>query len=560
MNLERYAKYTGFQTGFIWRGAGLLRRIGEFPPYFNRFFTLGVLGWVISTKRGEAGHGKGFTGTKTSSGLNHSALDIIRAGPSRLRRRRWGATVTDGASDIGTNTGDNGDNTGGDNGGSSTDLNSIESADPGNGGSTDDTNTSGENTGGGGNTGSSTDPDPTDPTEPTDPIDPTDPGNSGTTGDTVTGGDNRIDGTEGHDRLTGDADDNTINAAAGDDHVDGGAGDDELWGGTGTDNLTGGEGDDWLSGGPGDDTLRVSSGNDMLYGGDGNDYLEGGYGNNTLTGGAGADIFSLYDFVGGSYSIITDFTPDEGDRIELYYNTNSVWWAQGATTGNIYLYKDAGGAQLLAILQGFTGEIAATHFIINGRITDADITKLTSTIIDGTVGGDELTGTNSSDIIHGLAGNDYLYGYDGADTLTGDDGDDTLYGQGSNDMLDGGEGNDTLEGGDGADTLTGGDGADIFVLENEGATDLTVVDVINDFGVDWSGNKDLLTFNTYTEGKVLWFKNHVDAGAGNSGANDTVIYGDAAATEIIVILADYNNDITSADFEAGYVGTITEIS
>ena len=34
-----------------------------------------------------------------------------------------------------------------------------------------------------------------------------------------------------------------------------------------------------------------------------------------------------------------------------------------------------------------------------------------------------------------------------------------------------------------------------------------------------------------------------------AGANDTVIYGDAAKTEIIVILADYNAPITAADFE-----------
>ena len=49
---------------------------------------------------------------------------------------------------------------------------------------------------------------------------------------------------------------------------------------------------------------------------------------------------------------------------------------------------------------------------------------------------------------------------------------------------------------------------------------------------------DLLTFSTATNGrKNLYFKNGVNAGVQNSGANDTVIYGNAAGTEIIVVLA-----------------------
>ena len=124
--------------------------------------------------------------------------------------------------------------------------------------------------------------------------------------DTLYGGDDEDDlyGGAGHDVLYGD--DADSGAASGDDLLDGGSGDDTLYGDGG---------DDVLEGGADDDTLYGGSGNDDLYGDGGDDVLEGGSGDDSLTGGAGADTFVFA--AGDGTDTITDFTPEEGDRIDL---------------------------------------------------------------------------------------------------------------------------------------------------------------------------------------------------------------------------------------------------
>ena len=141
-------------------------------------------------------------------------------------------------------------------------------------------------------------------------------------------------------RLTGTADDDTLSGRAGDDILLGNGGDDTLDGGGGRDTLHGGSGDDTLYGGgghdvlygdsngsgaaSGDDDLYGGSGDDLLYGGGGHDVLQGGadddtlYGDggaDSLTGGTGADTFVFA--AGDGADTITDFTPEEGDRIDL---------------------------------------------------------------------------------------------------------------------------------------------------------------------------------------------------------------------------------------------------
>ncbi len=81
------------------------------------------------------------------------------------------------------------------------------------------------------------------------------------------------------------------------------------------DNLSGGGGNDTIYGGSGNDTINGGPGNDVLYGGTGNDILAGGPGADTLIGGTGADTFV---FAGGSGAdIIADFSPSEGDAVDL---------------------------------------------------------------------------------------------------------------------------------------------------------------------------------------------------------------------------------------------------
>ena len=108
-------------------------------------------------------------------------------------------------------------------------------------------------------------------------------------------------------RLTGTADDDTLSGQAGDDVLLGNGGDDTLYGGGGGDTLYGGDDDDTLYGGGGND--------DTLYGGGGNDVLYGDSGADSLTGGTGADTFVFT--AGDGTDTITDFFPEEGDRIDL---------------------------------------------------------------------------------------------------------------------------------------------------------------------------------------------------------------------------------------------------
>jgi len=134
-------------------------------------------------------------------------------------------------------------------------------------------------------------------------------------------GDDILDGRDGDDRIFG---------GPGDDRLEGGDGNDRLYGGTGNDDLLGAAGDDVLIAGPaegpiGQHDLFGGTGNDTLVGGDGNDFLNGGLGVDQMTGGAGSDTFEFraagddYDSgVGkGNRDAITDFSPAEGDKIDV---------------------------------------------------------------------------------------------------------------------------------------------------------------------------------------------------------------------------------------------------
>ena len=143
--------------------------------------------------------------------------------------------------------------------------------------------------------------------------------------DVLTGGlgADALSGGLGHDTLVGDDGDATVNNAdEGNDLLYGGSGDDLLYGDGGNDALYGDDGasdplagNDLLYGGRGDDLLFGDGGDDALYGNAGNDTLDGGAGTDTLAGGAGADTFVFV--AGHGTDTITDFFPEEGDRIDL---------------------------------------------------------------------------------------------------------------------------------------------------------------------------------------------------------------------------------------------------
>lgn len=148
--------------------------------------------------------------------------------------------------------------------------------------------------------------------------------------DTLRGDTFRFDTPDGPGRLVGGGGDDLIFGGierdvalggAGDDTLNGERGNDVLKGGAGDDSLDGDEGNDRLIGGAGDDLLRGEAGDDRLFGEAGDDTLQADplQDRDLLSGGPGADLFMFFNpsRIGGDRERILDFTPGDGDVIDL---------------------------------------------------------------------------------------------------------------------------------------------------------------------------------------------------------------------------------------------------
>jgi Ca2+-binding RTX toxin-like protein len=263
----------------------------------------------------------------------------------------------------------------------------------------------------------------------------------------------------------------------GNDILDGGTGNDTLFGGGGDDILYGGDGADRMQGDTlfgytdlrtslqnlaadptaiqGNDRLYGGAGDDQMWGGGGNDYMDGGSENDTMNGGDGTDV--MYGGAGND-QMVADYTnlsqgDDElhgGDGIDTMYGMG----------GNDFLYGDAGDD----VIAGGAG---------------------------GTISG------SGDDHLDGGDGNDQLYGQDGNDTLTGGAGSDTVYG---------GSGDDRLTADSGYDSLFGDDGNDTFVL----GTGIGGVSISDTYGVnklEFTGGVTAADLRLVTSGSslFLWY-------------------------------------------------------
>ncbi len=162
--------------------------------------------------------------------------------------------------------------------------------------------------------------------------------------ETLTGGEerDRIYGWGGDDLILGQGNDDVLSAGSGEDTIFGGTGNDFIYAGQeGKKSFYGEEGNDKINGLYNEDTLRGGSGNDTLSGGsprlndtdftgdwlfgeEGDDRLRLGSHFNLATGGEGADTFAFTlsaatTTTPDQVTVIEDFNPDEGDKIEVDY-------------------------------------------------------------------------------------------------------------------------------------------------------------------------------------------------------------------------------------------------
>ncbi|WP_297696822.1 family 16 glycosylhydrolase [Phenylobacterium sp.] len=177
----------------------------------------------------------------------------------------------------------------------------------------------------------------------------------GDASDTLTGGangENTLQGGAGDDSLLGGGVFDSLMGMQGNDSLDGGwGGNDWLVGGQGNDLLVthtgdgllyGNLGNDTLQGADGHDVMRGGQGDDSLSGGAGDDWLSGDRGHDTVAGGAGADVF--HSFADAGVTMVTDFHPEEGDRVQVDPGDTYAVSQQG---GDVVVDMSAGGEVVL---------------------------------------------------------------------------------------------------------------------------------------------------------------------------------------------------------------------
>ena len=275
----------------------------------------------------------------------------------------------------------------------------------------------------------------------------------------------------------------------------------------------------------GNDVLTGTDGDNILAGLGGNDTLIGGGGGDTMDGGEGEDTASYADSPAMVSVLLTlpQIKPPPRDDGDLRLNPDD----------GFLFFDDAPGAP-----PGAPPAATAPSYYPSGLGGDSQ--------------GDVLF--NIENLI-GSRYNDRLVGNRHENVLEGGDGNDWLLGNGGNDTLLGGEGDDNMDGGTGNDTMTGGKGSDRFYV---GAANITPGgdDHITDFG--FGGDRDTLFVGLGTN--QIWYKRE---DADNDGDTDMVIYADAAARQVRVVLDDYTGAL-DADYFVDFLGnaagiTVTEI-
>ncbi|MCF7536357.1 calcium-binding protein [Pseudomonas petrae] len=185
----------------------------------------------------------------------------------------------------------------------------------------------------------------------------------------------------------------------------------------------------------GQDILRGTEAAELINGFAGDDVLQGNGGQDVLTGGAGADIFRFTDIAdsyrtstGQASDRILDFDASQ-DRIDLI-GLGFTGLGNGHN-GTLAVQTNAEGTR--TYLKSYDADASGHRFelVLDGNLAsqlNSDNVVTARPVIEGTSGGDTITGSALSEVINGLAGNDRINGGAGSDILIGGQGADQLNG------------------------------------------------------------------------------------------------------------------------------------
>ncbi|WP_137180574.1 hypothetical protein [Roseomonas sp. AR75] len=178
----------------------------------------------------------------------------------------------------------------------------------------------------------------------------------------------------------------------------------------------------------------------------------------TFTGGGGADLFQVLSVRNGEVYTITDFSPADGDLIDLRPVGIAASQVQLGSSGVTIFTPDGGTASV--VLENFTGTLTTQDVRFATAVSGAARADIGGGALSGGEGNDVLKGRGSQNFLNGNGGDDTAIGDSGVDMLDGGRGRDVLRGNGGDDRLSGGDDDDQLFGGEGDDRLIGGAGND----------------------------------------------------------------------------------------------------
>ena len=402
------------------------------------------------------------------------------------------------------------------------------------------------------------------------------------TADTLTSGNDTIDGGDGNDIIFGDKGEitqetgtnrilttgavvsitNTNRNLGGNDIIRGNNGDDIVMGGFGNDLIRGGAGNDSLFGDSGllnylqdgadgdndistlDSLFTVEAelgGDDTIYGNAGDDRIFGGAGSDTLYGGNSVAGVAITDsdkdiLLGDLGGILLS-----GNRAVRIYTTNTTTGKKDTIEGNEdddIILAGAGDDNVSGNAgdDWILGDFGEVDLSDNAKVlttTTGDTHDTGDDVIDAGEGNNRILGGLGKDTITSGAGDDHIAGDNATLTYSGEgvivSAESIDLSLGDADTIDSGAGNDLILGGFGGDTITSGAGDDTVIGDNGRVNFLDGIrsEVFSTDTTDATGGDDIIALGSGEDQLIAG----VGADTVTNESGESIIIGDDGRIE-----------------------------